>query len=43
MRDVLSMRSNPGIYLKHIKVRGDIIKYFGVRGVKNIAEYEILD
>lgn len=42
-RDVLGFRKNPGIYLKHVKVKGDITKYFGQRGVKNIAEYEILD
>ena len=42
-RDVLGFRSNPGIYLKHVKVKGDITKYFGQRGVKNIAEYKILD
>jgi hypothetical protein len=42
-RDVLGFRSNPDIYLKHVKVKGDITKYFGQRGVKNIAEYEILD
>jgi hypothetical protein len=42
-RDVLGFRSNPDIYLKHVKVKGDITKYFGQRGLKNIAEYEILD
>ena len=43
VRDALGMRTNPGIYLKHVKVKGDIVKYFGVRGVKNISEYEILN
>lgn len=41
-RDVLGFRKNPGIYLKHVKVKGDITRYFGTRGLKNIAEYEIL-
>lgn len=43
VRDVLGFRSNPGIYLKHVKVKGDITKYFGVRGMKKISEYQILD
>lgn len=41
-RDVLGLR-NPAIYLKHVKVKGDLTKYFGERGVKNIEEYEIID
>ncbi len=42
-RDVLGFRKNPGIYLQHVKVKGDITKYFGQRGLKNIDEYEILN
>ncbi|MDE6242619.1 MAG: hypothetical protein K2M14_01260 [Muribaculaceae bacterium] len=37
-RDVLGLRNNPAIYLKHVKVKGDITKYFGTRGIKNISE-----
>lgn len=42
-RDILGLRNNPSIYLKHVKVKGDITKYFGVRGVKNISEAEIIE
>lgn len=42
-RDILGLRNNPAIFLKHVKVKGDITKYFGTRGVKNIDEVEILD
>lgn len=42
-RDVLGLRNNPDIYLKHVKVKGDITKYFGIRGIKNIDEVEIID
>ncbi len=37
-RDVLGLRNNPAIYKKKVKVKGDITKYFGVRGIKNISE-----
>lgn len=37
-RDVLGLRNNPAIYKKHVKVKGDITKYFGRRGLKNITE-----
>lgn len=42
-RDVLGLRNNPAIYLKHVKVKGDITRYFGTRGVKNISEAIVLD
>lgn len=43
VRPELGFRTNPAIYLKHVKIKGDITKYFGVRGVKKVSEYEILD
>lgn len=42
LRDTLGMGKNPGIYKKHVVVKGDITKYFGQRGVKNITEYKEL-
>lgn len=43
LRDVLSLGGDPEMYKKHVKVKGDITKYFGVRGVKNITEYVVID
>lgn len=42
-RDILGLKNNPDIYLKHVKVYGDVTKYFGKRGVKNISKVTILD
>lgn len=42
IRDELGIKANPAIYKKHVLVKGDITKYFGVRGVKNISEYKEL-
>ena len=42
-RDILGLRNNPSIYLKHVKVKGDVTKYFGTRGIKNIDEAEIIE
>lgn len=39
MRDKLGLKKNPGIYKKHVLIKGDVTKYFGQRGVKNITEY----
>lgn len=39
LRDELGLGKNPGIYKKHVMVKGDVTKYFGQRGVKNISEY----
>lgn len=39
LRDVLGLKNNPAIYKKHVLVKGDVTKYFGQRGVKNITEY----
>jgi len=38
VRDVLGLGNNPSILGKHVKVKCDIDKYFGTRGVKNISE-----
>ncbi|MCM1320381.1 MAG: DUF5689 domain-containing protein [Muribaculaceae bacterium] len=43
LRDKLGLGKNPEIYKKHVLVKGDVTKYFGQRGVKNITEYEIID
>lgn len=43
LRDTLGLGANPSIYKKHVKVKCDITKYFGERGIKNISEYEIID
>lgn len=42
-RPELGLRTNPAIYMKHVKLKGDITKYFGTRGLKGVAEYKILD
>lgn len=42
LRDTLGLGKNPAIYKKHVIVKGDITKYFGQRGVKNITEYKEL-
>ncbi|MBP3298725.1 MAG: choice-of-anchor J domain-containing protein [Muribaculaceae bacterium] len=42
IRDQLGIAKNPSIYKKHILVKGDITRYFGTRGVKNISEYKEL-
>lgn len=39
LRDELGLKKNPAIYKKHVLVKGDVTKYFGQRGVKNITEY----
>ncbi len=40
LRNALGLRQNPGMYLKHVKIKGNIEKYFGVMGLKSITEYE---
>lgn len=42
-RDILGLKSNPDIYKKHVKVYGDVTRYFGLRGVKNISKVEIIE
>ena len=43
VRSVLAISKNPEIYGKKVKVKGELTKYFGIRGVKNVTEYEIID
>ena len=40
LREALGLRQNPGMYLKHVKIKGNIEKYFGLPGLKSITEYE---
>lgn len=40
LRDVLGLGNNPSIYLKHIKVKGNVEKYFGVPAFKSVTEYK---
>lgn len=40
LRNALGLRQNPDMYLKHVKIKGNIEKYFGVMGLKSITEYE---
>lgn len=42
-RDILGLKNNPDIYKKRVRVYGDVTKYFGKRGVKNISKVTILD
>ena len=42
-RDILGLKNNPDIYKKHVKVYGDVTRYFGLRGVKNISKVEIIE
>lgn len=39
LRDQLGLAANPGMYKKHVLIKGTITKYFGTRGVKEISEY----
>jgi hypothetical protein len=43
IRNDLGLGNNPSIYGKHIRIKGNIIKYFGVRAVKEVTEYEVID
>lgn len=42
-RDKLGIAKNPSVFGKKVMVKADITKYFGVRGIKNMTEYKILD
>lgn len=42
VRATLAISKNPAIYGQKVKVKGDLTKYFGVRGIKNVTEY-VLD
>ena len=41
VRSVLAISKNPEIYGKKVKVKGSLEKYFGLRGIKSVSEYEI--
>lgn len=43
LRDVLAVGKNPDIYGKKVLLKGDITKYFGMRGFKNVSEYKIVE
>lgn len=43
VRTTLGISKNPSIYGKKVKVKGEVVRYFGVRGIKNIEAYKILD
>ncbi len=43
LRSVLGVGKNPGIYGKKVMLKGNITKYFGQRGFKEVSEYKILD
>lgn len=43
VRTTLGISKNPSIYGKRVKVKGEVTKYFGMRGVKNVEAYKILD
>lgn len=41
LRDGLSLAKNPGNLGKKLEIKGDIIKYFGVIGLKETTEYKL--
>lgn len=43
VRDKLAISKNPSIYGAKVRVKGSLEKYFGMRGIKSVSEYEILD
>lgn len=43
VRGDLAISKNPAIYGAKVKVKGELTKYFGIRGIKNVTEFEIID
>ncbi len=43
VRSFLGLRQNPDVYLTHVKLKGDITKYFSVRALKNVTEYKVIE
>lgn len=43
VRQTLGISKNPAIYGRKVKIKGEIAKYFGVRGLKNVSEYRIIE
>ena len=42
-RDQIAIGKNPAIYGKKVMLKGEMTKYFGMRGLKNVADFKILD
>lgn len=42
-RTDLNLASNPGKYKTEVKLKGTIEKYFGVAGLKEVVEYELVE
>lgn len=43
VRTTLGISKNPSIYGKKVMVKGEIVKYFGIRGIKNVSDFKILN
>ena len=43
VRTTLGISKNPDIYGKKVMVKGEITKYFGIRGIKNVSDFKILE
>ena len=41
-RGALNLVSNPGMYKAEVLLKGDLVKYFGVAGLKEVKEYEVV-
>lgn len=42
-RQTAGLSNNPDIYKKHVRMKGDVTKYFGQRAMKNITEVVIIE
>lgn len=43
IRDALNLAEHPDMFRRRIKIKGDIVSaYFGIPGLKNVNEYELL-
>lgn len=42
-RVIAGLKSNPDIYKKRVRVYGNVTKYFGKRGMKDISKVEIIE
>lgn len=43
VRATIAVGKNPGIFGKKVALKGDITRYFKMRGLKNVSEFKILD
>lgn len=41
-RAALSLFTKPGMYNAEVLLKGNLVKYFGVPGLKEVKEYEVL-